>query len=90
VRICTTRRGQHESQQQKVQKRGPCPALRPVCVALLGVIGDLGMKSIVTDEIATATGSLRTLHLRGCHLKSEALEALGIGLSSCLTITELW
>jgi hypothetical protein len=59
-------------------------------VALLGVIGDLGMKSIVTDEIATATGSLRTLHLRGCHLKSEALEALGIGLSSCLTITELW
>ncbi len=55
-----------------------------------GVIGDLGMKSVVTDDIASATGVLRSLHLRGCHLGSEALEALGIGLSSCHTLTELW
>ena len=54
-----------------------------------GVIGDLGMKAVVVDDILTATGVLQTLHLRGCHLKAEAFEALGIGMAACYTLKEL-
>jgi hypothetical protein len=54
-----------------------------------GVIGDLGMKAVVIDDVLTATGVLTKLHLRGCHLKSEAFEAIGVGLANCFTLKEL-
>jgi hypothetical protein len=54
-----------------------------------GVIGELGMKSVVTDDVQIATGRLASLHLRGCHLKSEAFEAIGIGMAACMTLKEL-
>ena len=54
-----------------------------------GVIGDLGMKAVVLDDVATATAALATLHLRGCSLKTEAFEAIGVGLAGCYTLKEL-
>jgi hypothetical protein len=68
--------------------------LRVLSLAFLmagaGVLGELGMKASVVDNISTATGALQRLHLRGCRLGSEAFEALGIGLMACLSMRELW
>lgn len=55
----------------------------------LGVLSELGLKSLAIEDIVTATGILQSLHLRGCSLGEEAFEALGIGLSSCSTLKEL-
>jgi hypothetical protein len=57
--------------------------------AAAGVVSELGLKSIPIDDVANATGALRTLHLRGCGIGEDGFEALGIGLAQCTTLTEL-